>query len=71
MTDIERKETMEIIGKMIAALQKHGDAYATGYLETFITSIIEKHVTDPAVLSLLHMRMLKIGIDHLIDASKT
>ena len=70
MTELEMQETRVIAAKMVAALRKHGDDYATGYLESFIVGLITKHVNDRSDLSLVHMRMLTVGIDHLIDAPK-
>ena len=70
MTELEMQETRVIAAKMVAALRKHGDDYATGYLESFIVGLITNHVTDRSDLSLVHMRMLTVGIDHLIDAPK-
>ena len=70
MTEIEMQETRVNAAKMVAALRKHGADYATGYLESFIVGLITKHVADRSDLSLVHMRMLTIGIDHLIDAPK-
>ena len=70
MTELEKQETRVIAVKMVDALRKHGDDYATGYLESFIVWLITKHVADRSDLSLVHMRMLTVGIDHLIDAPK-
>ena len=70
MTELEKQETRVIAVKMVDALRKHGDDYATGYLESFIVGLITNHVTDRSDLSLVHMRMLTVGIDHLIDAPK-
>ena len=70
MNVIEKQETRVIAAKMVTALRKHGDDYATGYLESFIVGLITNHVNDRSDLSLVHMRMLTVGIDHLIDAPK-
>ena len=71
MNVIEKQETRVIAAKMVTALRKHGDDYATGYLQSFIVGLITNHVTDRSDLSLIHMQMLTVGIDHLIDASKS
>jgi hypothetical protein len=71
MTELEKQETRVIVAKMVAALRKHGDDYATGYLESLIVGLITNHVTDRSDLSLVHMRMLTVGIDHLIDAPRS
>jgi hypothetical protein len=65
-----RKETSEIVGKMVYALSKKNKDYALGYLETFLTNLIEDHVKDPVELEFLRVRMLMIGIDNLIDTKK-
>lgn len=65
-----RNETSEIVGKMVYALSKKNKDYALGYLETFLTNLIDEHVKDPTELSFLRMRMLAIGIDQLIDVKE-
>ena len=64
------KETGEVVAKMIYALEKNSKSYALGYLETFLTGLIDEHVKDPVKLEMLRMRMLAIGIDALLDAKK-
>jgi hypothetical protein len=66
----ERKETSEIVSKMVYALSKKNKDFALGYLETFLTNLIEDHVKDPVELEFLRVRMLMIGIDNLIDTKK-
>jgi hypothetical protein len=66
----ERKETSEIVSKMVYALSKKNKDYAIGYLETFISNLINDHVKDPVELEFLRLRMLTIGIDQLIDTKK-
>lgn len=65
-----RKETSEIVQKMVKGLSYHNKDYALGYLESFIVNLIENNVKDSTELSMLRMRMLGIGIEHLIDAKK-
>lgn len=62
-------ETAEIVGKMVYALEKRSKSYALGYLETFMTGLINEYVTDPVKLEMLRTRMLAIGIDALLDAA--
>ena len=71
MTEIENQETRETVAKMVSALRKHGEQYAAGYLESFIAGLIEEYVADRSELAMIQMRMLKIGIDHLIDAPRS
>mgnify|MGYP006297138673 CR=1 FL=1 len=65
-----KKETDEIVGKMVRALQGKGDKYALGFLEVFMANLIKDYVTDPIELKMLRMRMLTIGIDAMIDVKK-
>ena len=65
-----RNDTAEVVGKMVHALSKKNKDFALGYLETFLTNLIEEHVKDSTERSFLHTRMLCIAIDQLIDTKK-
>jgi hypothetical protein len=65
-----KKENAEIVGKMVSALSKNGSDYALGYIESFLTGVIDEFVTDPIKVEQLRLRMLLIGIEALIDAKK-
>ena len=62
------KETSEIVGQMVTGLMKNNKDYAIGYLEAFIVNLIEKHVKKKDDLTDLRIRMLDIGIKHLIHS---
>jgi hypothetical protein len=56
---------------MVKGLVKgEGYAYATGYLESFLTEIIDNNVKDQTEKSMLKIRMLDIGINQLLDSKK-
>ena len=62
-------QTRDALSKMIKGLRKcGGDEYTLGYLESFVETIIHEYVKDQSDLSMLRMRMLGVGIEHLIDA---
>jgi hypothetical protein len=63
-----KDDTCEIAKKMCRALvESRGCEYATGYLQSYLVSIIEKYVNDPADRILLHIEMLNIAIDNKLD----
>ena len=65
---VTKTETYEIVGKMVHGLEKVSAVYALGYLETFISGLVDQYVTDPVEIEKLRLRMLMIGIDGLCDA---
>ena len=65
---VTKTETSEVVGKMVSGLQRVSSDYALGYLESFITDLVQTHVKDPVQLEKLRLQMLMIGIDHLCDA---
>lgn len=66
----ERLETADIVSKMVSGLSAKGDKYALGYLESFITGLIDGYVNDPIKLEFIRIKMLAAGIDSLIDVKK-
>ena len=65
---VTKTETAEVVGKMVSGLQRVSSDYALGYLESFITDLVNTHVTDPVQLEKLRLQMLMIGIDGLCYA---
>ena len=61
-------ETNEVVNRMVRGLESVSKDYALGYLESFLSGLIDEHVTDPVKLGMLRMKMLAVGIDALIDA---
>lgn len=60
--------TREVTKKMCRALiEAKGYPYAAGYVESYLVSVIEKYVTDPADRTMLHIEMLNIAIDNKLD----
>ena len=70
MSMTKRDETSQIVAKMVKGLAAYNKDYAIGYLETFISNLINDNVKDESELNVLRIRMLGIGIEHLIDAKK-
>lgn len=61
-------ETRDIVKKLVDSLiESHGPAYASGYLESKLVDTIERFVTDPSKLSMLHIELLSAAIDHKLD----
>lgn len=70
MNMTSRDETNQIVAKMVKGLASYNKDYAIGYLESFISNLINDNVKDESELNMLRIRMLGIGIEHLIDAKK-
>lgn len=61
-------DTKDCVARMIKGLVKKGGyAYTTGYLESFLTEIIDRNVKDESEKSMIKIRMLDIGINALLD----
>lgn len=65
MTQYE--ETKDVVSKMIHALRLKDKDIALGYLEVFVSDLINDYVTDPIKLEMLRIRMLNTGINALLD----
>jgi hypothetical protein len=65
-----RKETSETVQKMVSGLMTTNKDYAIGYLESFVVNLIERYVKEEKDLADVRTRMLSIGLEHYIQASK-
>jgi len=65
-----RKETSETVQKMVSGLMTTNKDYTIGYLESFVVGLIERYVKEEKDLADVRSRMLSIGLEHYIQASK-
>ena len=61
-------DTGKSASKMVRALvESKGHPFTVGYLEVFMTDIIQRYVKDENELTLLKIEMLAIACDQLLD----
>ena len=62
-------DTSEICRKMVNALVKaKGDQFALGYVDSFLSGVISRYVTDETELTMLKIEMLGIACEYALDS---
>ena len=65
MTD----DTAQVCCKMVNALRKaKSDQFALGYLEFFLSGVIDRYVTDEKELTFLKIEMLGIACEYALES---
>ena len=61
-------DTAEVCRKMVNALIKaKGEQFALGYMDSFLSGVIDRYVTDENELTMLKIEMLGIACEYALD----
>ena len=61
-------DTFEVCRKMVNALVKaKGEQFALGYMDSFLSGVIDRYVTDKNELTMLKIEMLGIACEYALE----
>ena len=61
-------DTSEVCRKMVDALVKaKGEQFALGYMDSFLSGVIDGYVTDENELTMLKIEMLGIACEYALE----
>jgi hypothetical protein len=61
-------DTSEVCKKMVNALFKaKGEQFALGYIDSFLSGVIDRYVTDENELTMLKIEMLGIACEYALE----